>query len=178
MFFCLKTRGAVCYTIGMKKILGFSAVLAIGVGIVMVVAGVWGIAFTYTNVARENITTPADAPIPNAPVRGPMTLHAQATIIREHVLHTTAGKTYSEMPQKVAKLDAVGSAVLDEKGEPVMVSNDARNIWITATTLITALHLGIITYVFSGLIVCLGLISVWTGVIFLILKKRFYPSTT
>jgi fatty acid desaturase len=84
---------------------------------------------------------------------------------------------YSEMPQKIAKLDQAGNAILDENGEPVMVSNDARSIWITATTLITALHLGIITYVFSGLIVLLGLISIWTGIIFRILKKRFFPAS-
>lgn len=156
----------------MKKILGFTSVLAIIAGTIMIIGGLWGIVFTYKNVARENITTPDDASIPSSPVRGPLTLHSQAEIIREHVLHTTNGLMYSEMPQKIAKLDQAGNAILDENGEPVMVSNDARSIWITATTLITALHLGVITYVFSGLIVLLGLISIWTGIIFRILKKR------
>lgn len=159
----------------MKKILGFTSVLAIVAGTIMIAGGLWGIIFTYNNVAREKITTPDDASIPGTPVRGPLTLHSQAEIIREHVLHTTDGKMYSEMPQKIAKLDQAGNAILDENGEPVMVPNDARSIWITATTLITALHLGIITYVFSGLIVLLGLISIWTGIIFHILKKRFFP---
>ena len=161
----------------MKKILGFTSVLAIIAGTIMIIGGLWGIVFTYKNVARENITTPDDASIPSSPVRGPLTLHSQAEIIREHVLHTTNGLMYSEMPQKIAKLDQAGHAILDENGEPVMVSNDARSIWITATTLITALHLGIITYVFSGLIVLLGLISIWTGIIFRILKKRFFPAS-
>lgn len=161
----------------MKKILGFTSVLAIIAGTIMIIGGLWGIVFTYKNVARENITTPDDASIPSSPVRGPLTLHSQAEIIREHVLHTTNGLMYSEMPQKIAKLDQAGNAILDENGEPVMVSNDARSIWITATTLITALHLGIITYVFSGLIVLLGLISIWTGIIFNILKKRFFPAS-
>ena len=161
----------------MKKILGFTSVLAIIAGTIMIIGGLWGIVFTYKNVARENITTPDDASIPSSPVRGPLTLHSQAEIIREHVLHTTNGLMYPEMPQKIAKLDQAGNAILDENGEPVMVSNDARSIWITATTLITALHLGIITYVFSGLIVLLGLISIWTGIIFRILKKRFFPAS-
>ena len=161
----------------MKKILGFTSVLAIIAGTIMIIGGLWGIVFTYKNVARENITTPDDASIPSSPVRGPLTLHSQAEIIREHVLHTTNGLMYSEMPQKIAKLDQAGNAILDENGEPVMLSNDARSIWITATTLITALHLGIITYVFSGLIVLLGLISIWTGIIFRILKKRFFPAS-
>ena len=161
----------------MKKILGFTSVLAIIAGTVRIIGGLWGIVVTYKNVAREDITTPDDASIPSSPVRGPLTLHSQAEIIREHVLHTTNGLMYSEMPQKIAKLDQAGNAILDENGEPVMVSNDARSIWITATTLITALHLGIITYVFSGLIVLLGLISIWTGIIFRILKKRFFPAS-
>ena len=160
----------------MKKILGFTSVLAIFAGVIMLIAGAWGLVFTYNNVARENITAPDDASIPGSPVRGPLTLHSQAEIIREHVLHTTDGKMYSEMPQKIVKLDEEGNAILDENGEPVMVSNDARSIWITATTLITALHLGIITYVFSGLIFLLGLISIWTGIIFHVLKKRFFPA--
>lgn len=155
----------------MKKILEFSSILAIIAGAIMIIVGGWGIIFTHNNVARERITTPDDASIPNTSVRGPLTLHSQAEIIREHVLHTTNGLMYSEMPQKVEKLDQAGNTILDENGEPVMVSNDARSIWITATTLITALHLGIITYVFSGLIVLLGLISIWTGIIFHILKK-------
>lgn len=148
----------------MKKILGISSVLAILAGILMVVGGAWGIAFTYKNVAREEITTPSDASIPNAQVRGPRTLKSQADIIREHVLKNTDGKTYSQMPQKIEKVD--------QNGNVVMTTNDARSIWITATTLTTALNLGIVTYVFSGLILFLGLISIWNGIIFCILKKN------
>lgn len=149
-----------------------SSVLAIVVGIVLISGGIWGIAFTYQNVARENITTPKDSSIPEVPVRGPLTLKAQADIIRFHTLKTTGNKTYAEMPGKIAKLDQSGQPVLDEKGAPVMVSNDARNIWITATTLITALNLGIITYVLFSLMSLAGLISIWTGIIFCFLSKR------
>mgnify|MGYP006353709829 FL=1 len=156
----------------MKKILMFSSVLAIVVGSLMVAGGVWGIVFTYNNIARENITTPADASIPNVPVRGPLTLKSQADIIRFHTLRITKGETYSQMPQKVSKLDSNGNPILDDKGAIVMVPNDARNIWVTATTLTTALNLGIITYVFSALVVCFGTVSVCTGLIFLALKRR------
>ena len=155
----------------MKKILMVSSVLAIVAGFIMVAGGIWGIVFTYQNVAREQITTPADASIPNAPVRGPLTLASQADIIRDHVLETTDGKTYSQMPQKVQKIDASGQPVLDAQGQPVMVSNDARTIWITATALTTALNLGIVTYVFSALIILLGLISIWTGITFRAVRK-------
>lgn len=139
-----------CHTTTMKKLLVVSSVLAAVSGIILVIGGIWGICFTYTNIAREKIVTPADASIPGQQVLGPLTLKSQADIIREHALKTTGGRTYAEMPREDAN----------------------RNLWVTATTLITALHLGILTYVFSGLIILFGIISMWTGFIFYILSRK------
>ncbi len=157
----------------MKKLLTVSSFLAIIAGIVMIGGGVWGIAFTYTNVARENIITPKDASIPGVPVRGLFTLRAQADIIRAHTLRITDGKTYAEMPREIPKLDQNGTPVSDESGKPVMTVNTARDIWITANVLITALNLGIVTYAFSGLVFFLGLVSIWTGITFFALSKKY-----
>ncbi len=156
----------------MKKLLNISSVLAIVAGVVLVGGGWWGICFTYKNIKAENITTPPDASIPGKQVLGPLTLKSQADVIRMHTLKMTGGKTYAEMPRQIEKLDANGATVLDAEGKPVMVPNDARNIWITATTLTTALHLGILTYVFSALVILFGLISIWTGFIFCKLAKK------
>lgn len=82
----------------MKKLLKISFLSLVIAGLAMIGGGVWGIVFTYNNVARENITTPDGSAIPNVLVRGPLTLKAQADIIRTHVLKKTEGKTYSEMP--------------------------------------------------------------------------------
>jgi len=158
----------------MKKLLKISSIFAIVAGIVLVAGGIWGICFTYQNVAREKIITPADASIPEKPVSGPFTLKAQADIIRVHALKSTGGLTFAEMPRQLAKLDSSGRPVFDNEGKPVMVANTARDIWITATALITALNLGILTYVFSGLIILLGLISIWTGFVFSALSRRGY----
>lgn len=128
--------------------------------------------FTYTNVAREHIVTPADASIPNAPVRGPFTLMAQADIIRTHMLRMSDGKTFAEMPRQIPKVDEDGNPVFDEDGKPVMVANAARDTWITATALITALNLGIVTYAFSAFTLLFGLISLWTGIVFYALSKK------
>ena len=76
------------------------------------------------------------------------------------------------MPRQISKLDDKGNSVLDEKGNPIMVENTARDIWITATTLITALHLGILAYIFSGMILLLGFISIWTGIVFYALSRE------
>ena len=150
-----------------KNTLLFSAVLAFTTGIFLVGAGSFGIIFTYKNIVQEKIVTPADANIPNKLVRGPFTLYAQAKIIRKHTLSTTGGKTFAEMPREIPKLDGNGIAMMDEKGNPILELNKARDIWITATTLITALNLGILTYLFSGIILLIGLISIWTSLIFI-----------
>ncbi len=134
----------------MKKLLILSSVLAIVAGIILVSGGIWGISFTYKNIAQEKIVTPADASISKQPVRGPFTLKSQTDIIRTHVLKTTEGKTYAEMSREDAN----------------------RNLWITATTLTTALHLGILTYVFSGLILLFGCISLWTGFVFYAISRK------
>ncbi len=156
----------------MKKLLIFSSLLAVVAGIVMVLGGLWGISFTYKNVVKENITTPPDASIPNVLVRGPWTLKSQADIIREHTLKITDGKTYSEMPRQIQKVDQNTKPVFDESGKAVMVPNVNRDIWVTATALTTALNLGIVTYAFSGLIFLFGFISIWTGVMFWFLSKN------
>ncbi len=156
----------------MKKLLKISSLLATVAGIVLVAGGIWGIAFTYKNITQEKIVTPADASIPEKPVRGPLTLKAQAEIIREHTLKSTGGKTFAEMPRQIPKLDQNDQPVLDTDGKPVMSANTARDIWITATALTTALNLGILTYVFSSLIILLGCISIWTGIVFYTLSRQ------
>lgn len=150
-----------------------SSFLAIIVGLVLVGGGAWGLAFTYKNVARENITTPDDASIPGVPVRGPFTLKAQADIIRVHTLRTTGGKTFAEMPRQIPKLDENDKTILDKDGKPTMTANAARDIWITATTLIMALNLGIIAYAFAGLTLLFGLFTIWTGIIFYAFSRKY-----
>ena len=157
----------------MRRLLKISSVLAILVGVIVVIAGIWAAVFTYQNIAREKIVTPSDASIPNAAVRDPLTLMSQAEIIRHHTLTTTNDQTYAEMPTQVAKVDASGSAVLDKDGKPVMIANAARNIWVTATTLTTALNLGIMAYALSGFAVLFGLVLIWAGLVASALSRRY-----
>ncbi len=150
-----------------------SAILAKVAGVILVAGGIWGIVFTYQNVAQEKIITSVDASIPGVPVLGPLTLKSQADIIRTHTLHTTGDQVYAEMPRQIPKVDAAGKQILGADGKPVMVANTARDLWITATTLTTALNLGIVTYAFSGLVLLFGLISIWTGITFYALSRKY-----
>jgi hypothetical protein len=134
----------------MKKILITSSIMAAVVGVILMSAGIWGICFTYKNIAQEKIVTAADAVIPGQPVRGPFTLKAQADIIREHVLKITEGKTYAEMSRDDAN----------------------RNLWITAITLRTALNLGILAYAFSGIILLFGCIFLWVGYVLYVVTRK------
>lgn len=156
----------------MKKLLKISSLLAMFTGVVLIIGGVWALYFMSNNVSREKIVTPSDASIPEAPVKGPLSLKAQADAIREHTLKITNGKTYAEMPRQIQKLDDMGNGVVDAEGKPIMIPNTARDIWVTATVLMTALNLGIVAYAFSGFIILFGLISLWTGFVFYKLAKN------
>lgn len=156
----------------MKKLYGFSSFFAFLAGVIMVSGGLWGLMFTQATVLRENIITPEDASLPGKQVNGPRTLLAQAEVIRMHTLKATGGKTYAEMPRQVEKLDENGNQVIGEDGKPVMIPNTSRDIWITATTLTTALHLGLITYMFGVLIILFGFVSIWNGFLFLALARK------
>ncbi len=146
-----------------NRILAVAAVLSLIVGLGSVAGGIFGAVYTWNQAVAENIVTPPDAAIPETPVRGPFTMKAQADIIVEHTLDNTDGLRYAEMPRFVPQLDDAGNPVLDENGEPVMVPNQARNIWITATTLTTALNLGIMAYALSALAFFSGVVLILIG---------------
>ena len=115
-----------------------------------------GRVYTGQTSAKENSTTPYDAPIAGETVDGPLSLWSQAAIIEEHQLNRTGGLRYSEMPRTIPQVDADGNAVLDEDGEQVMVANAARASWIDATSLITVLNLGLMAYALSLFAIVMG----------------------
>lgn len=141
----------------MKKQLKLASGFFMVIGVLLLITGIWSLCFTYNSIKEENITTPDDASIPNKKVIGPLTLKAQSDIIRYHTLNTTGGKTYAEMPRQIPKLDEQGKEVLDNEGKVIMVDNALRNIWITATSLMTALHLAILSYGVSILVILVGI---------------------
>ena len=149
-----------------------AAILAIVVGLGSAVGGAFGAWFTWDQAVAQEVVTPDDAAIPGEPVRGPFTMWAQADIITHHQLDNTDGLYYSQMERMVPELDDNGDVVVDENGEAVMVPNEARNSWITATTLTTALSLGVLSYALAALAFVTGLTLVTVGLVFLHIRRK------
>jgi hypothetical protein len=153
-------------------ILLVASILAFVVGFGSMAGGIFGAWYTWDQAVAQDVTTPEDAVISEAPVRGPFTMWAQADIITQHQLESTEGLYYSQMDRVVPQLDENGNAVLDENGEAVMIPNAARSAWLNATTLTTALSLGILSYALSAFAFVTGLTLVFVGYVFFTIRRK------
>ena len=136
-------------TLRPSKLFTVVAILAFVVGGFSALGGLGGIVYTYQQAAVENITTPGDAVIAEAPVRGPLTMWAQADIITEHQLDRTDGQRYAEMDRE----------------------HPDRMSWIDATALTTVLSLGILSYAFSAFAIAVGAVMIGLGLVVLRLRR-------
>src|SRR3712207_5441048 len=66
-------------------------------GLVTAGSGIYIRTFVGQQLASQNITTPEDASIPNAPVTGIATALSMADIIQHHAAEGSGGLTYSQM---------------------------------------------------------------------------------
>ncbi len=153
-------------------VLLLAGILAMTVGFGSIAGGVLGAWYTWDQAAVQNIVTPDDAAIPETPVRGPFTMWAQADIINNHQLDRTDGLYYAEMDRTAPAIDEAGEPVLDEAGEVVMVPNEARASWFDATTLTTALSLGIVSYALAAFAMVVGLTLIVVGYVFIHIRRK------
>jgi hypothetical protein len=125
-------------------------VIAVGVafaiaGLVAAGAGIYIRTFVGQQLTSQNITTPDDATIPNAPVNSIATALSMANIIQHHANDSSGGLTYAQMGRfAVEGGDPAGTnnadeAAKDPNGRPV--PNQARNTQLTAAGLVTSLSL-------------------------------------
>jgi hypothetical protein len=149
-----------------------AAIVALVVGFGTLAGGVFGAWYTWDQAVAQDVVTAEDAAIAETAVRGPFTMWAQSDIITHHQLENTGGLYYAQMPRTIPQVDENGAAVLDENGEQVMVPNEARASWMTATTLTTALGLGIVAYALSAFAMVVGLTLVMIGFVFLYIRTR------
>src|SRR5919112_3396476 len=125
-------------------------VIAVGIafaiaGLVAAGAGIYIRNFVGQQLAAQQITTPEDASIPNAPVDDMATALSMANIIQHHAAASADGLTYAQMGRfAVESGDPAGTnnadeALKDASGKPV--ANAARNTQLTAASLVTSLSL-------------------------------------
>jgi len=153
-------------------VLLLAGILAMTIGFGAMAGGLFGTWYTWDQAVAQDVVTPDDAAIPETPVRGPFTMWAQADIITHHQLDGTDGLYYSQMDREVPAVGENGEPILDENGEAVMVPNEARASWLNATTLTTALSLGILSYALAAFGFLTGLTLVVVGFVFLHIRRK------
>jgi hypothetical protein len=153
-----------------------SAVLILfGAGAIVV--GVLGFAEVRDTIAREKITATPDAQEigvdlePGEPIDTGAEAKEFAKIIRTHALEATGGRTYAEMGRYLTptgeETNEEAEAATDEQGNPVQ--NQARNLWVTATALTTALNTAFLAERIALFSIVMGLALLLTGIGFLVL---------
>ena len=109
------------------------------------------------------------------PLRTGTQARAFAQIMREHSLGITGGLTYAQMgrfvsaddPKDPAGTSDEAAALKDEKGNPV--PNAARNTWVTATALSTALNMSYMAEQTALFGIVVGVALLLSGIGFVIL---------
>ena len=124
-------------------VLGITFLLS---GLVAAGIGLYINNFVGQQLAAQNIVTPEDATIPNAPVRDIPTALSMAEVIQRHAGESSNGLTYAQMGRfAVESGDPAGTdnpeeALIDpNSGRPV--PNQVRTTQLNAASLVTSLSL-------------------------------------
>ena len=134
----------------MNKVMAVVAATLIVVGFGSAAGGVAGALEARSQAVAENVYAHEDSSQAGKLVAGPLTMKAQADVILEHTLGITDGARYSEMDRE----------------------DPTRDIWVTSTTLRTALHLGVMAYALSAFAVVLGIALVAAGTGFAVIGLK------
>ena len=138
-------------------------------GLVTAGSGIYIRTFVGQQLAAQNITTPDDASIPNAPVNNMATALSMADIIQEHAGARSNGLSYAELGRfAVESGDPAGTnnsdeALKDANGNPV--PNGARDTQLTAAGLVTSLSLSAMAIGVSYGAIALGLAFTLLGLV-------------
>jgi hypothetical protein len=167
----------------MRRMLEIGGFIAGGLlilfGVVAIAMGVSGYNTVQDSIEQEGITFgSADDPAvaehasqwAGEQVKTGDQARAFALVIREHALEGSEGLAYSEMgrylaaddPENLAGTSDPEAALLDEDGNPV--PNAARNTWVTATALSTALNMSYMAERLAVFGIVVGIALLLTGV--------------
>ena len=165
----------------------FASGILIILGIGTIVVGALGFQEVRDTIAQEKITATPDAREQGANLDPGQTIDTGAEakefakIIRAHVLEITGGRTYSEMGRFLTasgeETNDEAEAATDEQGNPV--PNSTRDLWITATSLTTALNTSFLAERIALFSIVVGVALVLIGGGFLVLTIGVLrPETT
>ena len=139
--------------------------------------------------AEQTVFTPVEAPscsVAGEPVNNGSRAACFGNYMRIHALGSSSGLTYSQMGQYAAKPDApvqstdfnggtndtTQAQVDPNTGRPV--SNGARNVWVTETSLSTALYLAFAASGISLFAIVVGIALLLSGIGFTILALAVF----
>jgi hypothetical protein len=151
-----------------KLVIVVGIVFAI-VGLITAGTGIYIQTFVTEQLTSQNITTPDDASIPNAPVNSIATALSMADIIQHHAAESSNGLTYAQMGRfAVESGDPAGTsnpeeALKDANGNNV--PNQARNTQLTAAGLVTSLSLSAMALGASYGAIALGVAFTLLGIV-------------
>ena len=136
-----------------------------GVGLVGV--GLWARREVQRGLSAERIVGTEDMNPPNAPVTDGPAARSLAEVIRRRTVAAAGGRTYAETDEYLARdggttSDADLALVSDTSGQPV--PNPTYELWITSTTLQTALVQAYLAQRLADLSVGLGATLAVAGV--------------
>lgn len=144
----------------------FASAILIVFGVFAVVLGVQGRNTVRDSLERENIV------VDEIRVVDGQSAKDVADIMREHVLESTDGRTYAELPRYLGEN---GQATNDEEqaridpqtGRPV--ENPLRSLWVQETALSTALNQGYFAENVANFGIVTGIALILAGIGFLVL---------
>jgi hypothetical protein len=159
----LDGRGTVHDNLGLEQITGSPDMNPTAIAADAKAAGLKGVALPTCSVADQPIETGGKA-------------KCFASYIRIHALEATGGRTYSQMGQYLTAdgketSDKVAAAKDPETGAPM--PNGARNIWVTATALTTALNTSYFAESVALFAIIVGIALLLTGIGLLVLTVRW-----
>lgn len=144
---------------------------AAGAGLVLAGLGLIGVGLKARRdvahaLAQERITGTGDMSPPNAPVTSAPAARRLAEVIRSRTVAAAGGHTYAETGEYLAAdggttSDAALALTDEQTGRPVR--NPAYDLWVTSTTLQTALMQAYLAFRLADLTAALGAALVAAG---------------
>ena len=157
----------------------FASGILIVLGIGTIAVGILGFLEVRDTISRENITATPDVEElgidlePGEPIDTGAEAKEFANIIRTHALEATGGRTYAEMGRYLTpegeETNDEAEAATDEEGRPV--ENSLRNLWVTATSLTTALNTAFLAERVALFSIVMGVALLLVGIGFLVLTS-------